>query len=297
MRDGRRERHRAPWHATCRGQRVSPLSPARPAAAQAGGAATSRGTHRRCAPRGDIRRLKNNDAATSITRGQVLALRIKLDRADQVLCAGGARRRVVTGPCSPCAAPPLASAQASHPAPLWHPLRPTSRLIMAIRGCGAPSAGSSVESFSPKTCLNRQFAFAIDGAACTAKHRCQSAWPPEHITGGNARGIPRAIGRGSPLLTAPAPEICLPRRGCKVQRRACKFCVVTLSGRQHAEHSAGPPLPSVGWLPPTPRAQPAATSWHRSECGAAAADLSWARWARASPTCTTESLAEASIRW
>ena len=199
MRDGRRERHRAPWHATCRGQRVSPLSPARPAAAHAGGAATSRGTHRRCAPRGDIRRLKNNDAATSITRGQVLALRIKLDRADQVLCAGGARRRVVTGPCSPCAAPPLASAQASHPAPLWHPLRPTSRLIMAIRGCGAPSAGSSVESFSPKTCLNRQFAFAIDGAACTAKHRCQSAWPPEHITGGNARGIPRAIGRGSPL--------------------------------------------------------------------------------------------------
>ena len=172
MRDGRRERHRAPWHATCRGQRVSPLSPARPAAAHAGGAATSRGTHWRCAPRGDIRRLKNNDAATSITRGQVLALRIKLDRADQVLCAGGARRRVVTGPCSPCAAPPLASAQASHPAPLWHPLRPTSRLIMAIRGCGAPSAGSSVESFSPKTCLNRQFAFAIDGAACTAKHRC-----------------------------------------------------------------------------------------------------------------------------
>ena len=107
MRDGRRERHRAPWHATCRGQRVSPLSPARPAAAHAGGAATSRGTHRRCAPRGDIRRLKNNDAATSITRGQVLALRIKLDRADQVLCAGGARRRVVTGPCSPVQPPPL----------------------------------------------------------------------------------------------------------------------------------------------------------------------------------------------
>ena len=106
MRDGRRERHRAPWHATCRGQRVSPLAPARPAAAHAGGAATSRGTHRRCAPRGDIRRLKNNDAATSITRGQVLALRIKLDRADQVLCAGGARRRVVAGPCNPCAAPP-----------------------------------------------------------------------------------------------------------------------------------------------------------------------------------------------
>ena len=34
----------------------------------------------------------------------------------------------------------------------------------------------------------------------------QSAWPPEHITGGNARGIPRAIGRGSPLITAAAPE-------------------------------------------------------------------------------------------
>ena len=116
------------------------------------------------------------------------------------------------GPCSPCAAPPLAGAQASHPAPLWHPLRPTSRLITAIRGCGAPSAGSSVESFSPKTCLNRQFAFAIDGAACTAKHRCQSAWPPEHITGGNARGIPRAIGRGSPLITARHQRFCLPRR-------------------------------------------------------------------------------------
>ena len=235
MRDGRRERHHAPWHATCRGQRVSPLSPARPAAAHAGGAATSRGTHRRCAPRGDIRRLKNNDAATSITRGQVLALRIKLDRADQVLCAGGARRRVVTGPCSPCAAPPLA--EASRPAPLCHPLRPTSRLIMAIRGCGAPSAGSSVESFSPKTCLNRQFAFAIDGAACTAKHRCSERMAarahhgrqrPRHTSSYRAGIAPahRSSTRDMPC-----------RCGCKVQRRACKFCVVTLLGRQNAEHS------------------------------------------------------------
>ena len=135
----------------------------------------------------------------------------------------------MAGPCSPCAAPPLASAQASHPAPLWHPLRPTSRLIMAIRGCGAPSAGSSVESFSPKTCLNRQFAFAIDGAACTAKHRCQSAWPPEHITGGNARGIPRAIGRGSPLTTARHQRFCLPRRLLKFAS-ASLLCRYTFGG-------------------------------------------------------------------
>ena len=79
---------------------------------------------------------------------------------------GAALWQALAAPVQP---PPLASAQASHPAPLWHPLRPTSRLIIAIRGCGAPSAGSSVESFSPKTCLNRQLAFAIDGAACTAK--------------------------------------------------------------------------------------------------------------------------------
>lgn len=83
----------------------------------------------------------------------------------------------VAGPAAPVQPPPLASAQAHHLAPLWQPLRPTSRLIIAIRGCGAPSAGSSVESFSPKTCLNRQFAFAIDGAACTAKHGVQSARP------------------------------------------------------------------------------------------------------------------------
>lgn len=169
MDDGR---HHAQWRATCRGQRVSPLAPARPAAANAA-CRLHLDAHRR-GPRRHLRRLKNDDAAASITRGEILASPIKLDRADQVLCVGDARRRVV----SPCLQPsqkppPLASAQALHrPAPYWDALRPTSRLIIANQGCGAPSAGSSVESFSPKTCLKRQFAFAIDGAACTAKHWC-----------------------------------------------------------------------------------------------------------------------------
>ena len=210
--------------------------------------------HRRCAPRGDIRRLKNNDAATSITRGQVLALRIKLDRADQVLCAGGARRRVVTGPCSPCAGPPPCQCSGITPSALWHPLRPTSRLIMAIRGCGAPSAGSSVESFSPKTCLNRQFAFAIDGAACTAKHRCSERMAarahhgrqrPRHTSSYRAGIAPahRSSTRDMPS-------------SARLQSSASgmQVCVVTLVGGGRKRNNSRARM-CVGLLPPTPRAQ------------------------------------------
>lgn len=98
MDDGR---HHAQWRATCRGQRVSPLAPARPAAANAA-CRLHLDAHRR-GPRRHLRRLKNDDAAASITRGEILASPIKLDRADQVLCVGDARRRVV----SPCLQPSL----------------------------------------------------------------------------------------------------------------------------------------------------------------------------------------------
>ena len=98
------EQHHAQWHAICRGQRVSPLAPARPAAANAA-SRLHLVAHRR-GPRRHLRRLKNNDAATSITRGEVLTILIKLDRADQVLCEGDARRRVVACPAAPPSAPP-----------------------------------------------------------------------------------------------------------------------------------------------------------------------------------------------
>ena len=121
---------------------------------------------------------------------------------------GGARRRVVVGLQPLSAAPPPCQCSGTPPSAPLAPAKTDEQADNSNQGLRRTVCRLFCRVFLPKD--------LPEPPACVRhRWRClhskttgvQSAWPPEHITGGNARGIPRAIGRGSPLITARPPEI------------------------------------------------------------------------------------------
>ena len=110
-------------------------------------------------------------------------------------------------PCSPPRSPPFAQCSG---------ITPTSALVG--RAKTDKQAGNRKSGLRRTICRFFYRVFLpkdLPEAPVCGRHRWRClhsktsvfrAHPPEHITGGNARGIPRAIGRGSPVISPSDPR-------------------------------------------------------------------------------------------